>query len=248
MARMLSKRKRPKREEKQFYERPKLESSVFDRPTMLILSGFIKRGIIDSLDYPMATGKEADVFRATLGDGYRAVKIYRIDTGNFQKMQDYMTGDPRFSKARNKRNAIFAWARKEFSNLRLCAEIGVNAPKPYAFKKNVLVIEFLGEGGIPDSSLKEIGSENPEKDLETILGYMGRMHRAGFVHSDLSEYNILMHGDEPYIIDVGQAVALAHPKSREFFERDVRNLLRYFSKYGITRDAEKEMERITGTG
>jgi RIO kinase 1 len=246
MSSRLSKKKRPKREEKQFSERPKLESSVFDIPTMLVLSGFIARRIIDSLDYPMATGKEADVFRASFGEGYRVVKVYRIDTSNFQKMQDYMNGDPRFSKmARTKREIIYAWAKKEFRNLRVCAEIGVRAPKPYAFRKNTVVMEFLGEGGLPDSTLKEIGSENPEKDLELILGDMGRMYRAGLVHSDLSEYNILMHNYEPYLIDVGQAVALAHPKSREFLERDIRNLLRYFSKYGIKRDAEKEFRKIT---
>jgi len=66
------------------------------------------------------------------------------------------------------------------------------------------------------------------------------------VHSDLSEYNILMKGDVPYLIDFGQAVVTAHPKALEFLRRDIENIYSYFSKkYSISTDPEKIFTDIT---
>ena len=90
MVRRESKRKMPEREQKQSKERYLIESEVFDRPTMMMLSDYIKKGVLKSVDYPIAKGKEANVFRASTPDGYAAVKIYRIETSNFLRMADYM--------------------------------------------------------------------------------------------------------------------------------------------------------------
>jgi RIO kinase 1 len=46
------------------------------------------------------------------------------------------------------------------------------------------------------------------------------------------------------IIDVGQAVMLAHPYAEEWLERDVRNVARYFRKYKIDMDVAKELKEI----
>lgn len=247
MARRLWKKKMPQREVKQFKERQKLESSVFDLRTMQLLSGFIKKKIISSMDYPVATGKEADVFRATTEKGYAAVKIYRIQTSSFLKMQDYMIGDPRFSDIKkNKWEIVFAWTKKEFRNLALFKEAGISVPEPITFKKNVLVMEFLGEEGIPDSTLRQTGTETPEATLDTIIDFMKKLYKHEVVHADLSEYNVLMHMGEPYIIDVGQSVLITHPKAGEFLERDVRTILKYFEKYGVKRDEKEILKSITG--
>ncbi|MFH1447897.1 MAG: serine protein kinase RIO [Candidatus Micrarchaeota archaeon] len=246
MARRLSKRKMPDREKKQMKVRQKLESAVFDINTMKQLSNFISKGVIDSLDYPIATGKEADVFRATAGNGYAAVKIYRIETSNFLKMQDYMKGDQRFSHIkRNKMDIVFAWTKKEFRNLVLFNQAGVESPTPIAFKRNIMIMEFIGEGGLPDSTLKEIGTETPDETFECIISYMRSIHARGLVHADLSEYNILMHRGMPCIIDVGQAVLLNHPKAEEFLGRDIKNISKYFRRYGVKADEKELLKEIT---
>lgn len=67
------------------------------------------------------------------------------------------------------------------------------------------------------------------------------MYRAGLVHADISEYNIMM-SDPPTLIDFGQGVILSHPRAMEFLERDVRNILKYFAKFGCKKDFEKTME------
>ena len=251
MARRLSTRKRPKREEKQLKERKKIESEVLDRYSMLILGGFLNKKIIKSLDYPIASGKEAFVFRATAGEKFGgdeehiAVKIYKIETSNFARMSDYIRGDPRFLGVRGvKREIVYAWARKEFRNLQICEDAGVPAPIPYFFKDNVLLMQFLGEEGIPDSLLVDVGSENPEKDCETLLGYVKKLYSKRFVHADISEFNVMMHRDVPYLIDTGQGVLLDHPKAEQFLRRDVENILRYFRKYDVERDVEEVMEWV----
>jgi RIO kinase 1 len=251
MARRLSTRKKPDREDKQLKERKKIESEVFDRYSMLILGSFLNRKVLKSVDYPIASGKEAFVFRATAGenfdrgDGYIAVKIYKVETSDFTRMQSYITGDPRFlGVKRNKSDLVYAWTRKEFRNLEICADAGVPAPEPYLFKNNVLLMQFLGEEGIPDSPLVDVGSDNPERDCETLLGYIKKLYAKEFVHADVSEFNVLMHGEVPYLIDCGQGVLLDHPKSEQFLRRDVENVLRYFRKYEIERNFDEVMKWV----
>jgi RIO kinase 1 len=68
---------------------------------------------------------------------------------------------------------------------------------------------------------------------------------AKLVHSDLSEFNILLYEGEPIIIDMGQSVLLDHPMSREFLLRDVRNVVKYFKKLGVDCSEEDLLARIT---
>lgn len=251
---MPSKRKRPRREVKQLRERKKIESHVFDRDTLLVLGGFIAKGVIASVDYPVAEGKESVVFRATTGGKaakhtdaeHLAVKIYKVETSNFQRMDYYITGDVRFHGVkRTKRELVFAWCKKEFRNLQRCIEAGARVPHPYAFRRNVLFMEFLGEEGIPDTQLKGMELEQPQATLDAILDDVRKMHRAGFVHGDVSEYNVLMHRDEPYLIDAGQGVLLSHPHAQEMLARDIEVITSYFRRrYGIESDAKEIFERI----
>ena len=48
--------------------------------------------------------------------------------------------------------------------------------------------------------------------------------KAGLVHADLSEYNLLWQDDTLYVIDVGQAVEKNHPFSHQFLLRDCHNV------------------------
>lgn len=248
MALRLSTKKRPDREVKRTKVERKLESSVFDVPTMLALSKLIKKKLIQSVDYPIATGKEADVFRATCPDGtYLAIKIFRIETSQFWKMQEYMSGDPRFHGiAKSKFETVLAWAKKEFANLSLCHAAGVHVPKPAMFIRNILAMEFLGVNGIPYSTLAKTGSESPQADLDSILLDMQKMHSANFVHADMSEFNVLQTDSGSYLIDLGQGVLLSHPSAQKFLERDIANILRYFKKYGIEKDEQEALASITG--
>ncbi|MCK5661054.1 MAG: serine protein kinase RIO, partial [Methanosarcinales archaeon] len=63
---------------------------------------------------------------------------------------------------------------------------------------------------------------------------------------DLNEFNTLIDTNfEPIIIDVGQSVMLEHPRAEEFLMRDIRNIMRFFKKYGIKITEEEMISRIT---
>lgn len=230
--------KRPSKDHFQLKERFKTESEVFDKPTLLTLSKLIKKGILQNMDYPISTGKEANVFRATTPSGkYVAVKIYKIETGPFFRKEEYLDGDPRFVKLkRTDKDIVVAFARKEFKNLLLCDAAGVHAPKPHYQLNNVIVMEFIGLAELPYPTMNVIGPQNGEADLDSILVDIKRMYCAGLVHADLSEYNIILADKTPYLIDLGQGVILRHPNAEKFLERDVMIILKYFSRYGYKRD------------
>lgn len=223
----------------------KLENEVFDRETLQILSKIIKKGIVQSVDFPISTGKEANVFRATTPQGsHLAIKIYKIETSFFFRRSEYLEGDPRFTKIKNnERDIAIAFARKEFKNLQICEEAGVHSPKPVFVDKNVVVMSFIGEGDLPYPTMNKVGP-NGEKELESLIADIKKMYSAGLVHTDLSEYNILLASDAPYIIDFGQGVVIRHPKAKEFLERDVRNVLNYFSKFGYKKDFNEVMKFV----
>jgi RIO kinase 1 len=246
MARKVSKRKRPPKDDFFINERLKLESEVFDRPALLILSGMIAKGIFATLDHPVSTGKEANVFRATTPSGtHLAVKIYKLETTHFMRRKEYLEGDPRFRKfRRTERDLVTAFAQKEFKNLRICEEAKVHAPRPILQKRNVLVMEFLGEEGLPYTPLNELGPSSLSQ-LKSILSDLRKLYRAGLVHADASEYNVLV-GPKPYLIDFGQGVVLSHPNAEKYLERDVGNLVRYFSKHGFGMDWKEALDYVKG--
>jgi RIO kinase 1 len=248
----LWKRKLPSREEKPYREVSKIAGKVFDDKTVEVLVHLMNTNVISSLDYPIAAGKESVVFRATRADKktggkeFRAVKVFKYETSAFRKMLPYIEGDPRFLKVQHKRRPLVAmWARKEYANLRLCEQAKVPAPKPLALKENVVVMEFLGEGGVPCSLLKDIVLENPEEALDVIVEGMRRMYSFNLVHADVSPFNIITCDEKPFFIDFGQGVLKEHPKAEEFLQRDVETILKYFERtYGIKRDAEKTLEQV----
>ena len=251
MARRVSKRKRPEREDYMLKEALKIEEGVFDIRTMMALKKFFTKGIIGKLDFLIGNGKESSVYLADSGENIKkefvAVKIFKIETSSFQKRSDYMIGDPRFKWIKGGLyDIINEWCKKEYSNLKIAEKANVYAPKPYMFNKNVLAMEFIENNGSIAPLLKKTKLDNPEKALRTILSDIGKLYANGLVHADISEYNILIGNKEkPYIIDFGQAVLVSHPKADAFLDRDVTNILRYFrEKYAISLEEERELTFI----
>ena len=221
---------------------------VFDKPTLMTLYRLVNRGVFESLVGVIKSGKEAKIFRAlgSKGEEY-AVKIYLTVSAEFKKgMLPYLEGDVRFTRIRRgSRSLIYLWAQKEFKNLKKAWEIGVRVPKPYTVENNVLVIEFIGENGVPAPLLKDADVLNPEKVYEKLLNYLKILYRKGeLVHGDLSEYNVMiLKNDEPVIFDMSQAVLLSHPLADMLLRRDISNLNRFFRKIGVEVKPENEIYR-----
>jgi RIO kinase 1 len=251
MARRLGKRKQKSREEFVLKERNKISDVITDDRTLQNLRKMFSRKVVSEVSFLISTGKEADVYVAHSGDAvekrFVALKVFRIETSSFAKRIDYITGDPRFDKVKNDLyNMAIVWCKKEYSNLRIAHDAGIDVPEPYGFVGNMLAMEFIGDdSGTPAKRLKDTDLDQPQKVLHRILGFMEKLNKVNLVHADLSEYNVLMRSGKPYIIDMGQAVMRGHPKYAEFMERDVINILHYFRKrYAIDMDYEVVLEKL----
>ncbi|MDH3364497.1 MAG: serine protein kinase RIO [Thermoplasmata archaeon] len=225
----------------------KTYDEVFDRQNLMRIYKLFSDGVIDQIDYPISTGKEGNVFRATTSDGTPlALKIYRTSTATFKDMAKYIAGDPRFKGvSRNRRKLIMTWSSKEYRNLQRLHDAGVRVPVPVACHCNMIVMEFIGSDSGPAPMMKDVKLDSPVGVAEIILGHARRAYqKAEIVHGDLSEYNVLMNGDEPVIIDVGQSVLLEHPLADELLVRDMSNIARFFRRYGLSIDVERELREI----
>ncbi|WP_152042942.1 serine/threonine-protein kinase Rio1 [Salinigranum salinum] len=224
----------------------KVEQSVFDDATFAAIYKLVQDGHIEAFGGPISTGKEANVYEALGEDGDIAVKIYRINASDFQHMRDYLDGDPRFEGIGNdKAKIVLAWTRKEFANLERARAAGVRVPKPIAVERNVLVMELVGLVEERARRLAEVRVENPETAYEVVREYMRRLHGAGLVHGDLSEYNLIIHDGELVVIDLGQAVTVHHRNADDFLRRDCRNVATFFTRQGLETDPEALYDYVT---
>ena len=229
-----------------------VQDAVFDKRTLMDLYSLASKGVIDALGGSICTGKEANIFRALVGSRELALKIYRISTSNFNVMQDYLHGDPRFGSVKGTKRAIVAaWTRKEYRNLMRAEEVGVRVPHPITMKENILVMDLIGKGDDVAPPLKDVGLDSAEAEqiYQKIVEYISLLcNQAGLVHADLSEFNILYDNGEPVIIDMGQSVTLDHPMARKFMERDVSNIVHYFQKKYSIGSSEEIYARIQKDG
>ena len=89
----------------------KVANEIFDDTTLQNLYKLANKNYLTILNGEISTGKEANVLKGLKEDNTPiAVKIYRIATSDFKKMQYYIQGDPRFHiKSTNKRRLITSW-------------------------------------------------------------------------------------------------------------------------------------------
>ena len=217
-------------------KKEKTLDEVFDKRTLLAFYKLFSRGVLSRVDFPISTGTEANIFKATTPQGNSvAVNIYRINTSTFRRLREYVESDPQFDlRHSSKSKIIFEWAKKEYSNLRLLWNAGVRVPEPIAYLNNILVMEYLGSEQKPAPLLRETNLANPSEVFDQITQDLVKAYkRANLVHSDLSSFNIMIHQGVPWLFDVAQAVSRDHPRAGEFLDRDIKNLVNYFGKLGV---------------
>jgi RIO kinase 1 len=89
---------------------------------------------------------------------------------------------------------------------------------------------------LPELKDVELSPSTAKKIFDKTTEYMRRLYTPGeLIHADLSEYNSLVDlaEAEPIFIDMGQSVTLEHPNAELFLNRDAKNIVMFFKKYGI---------------
>jgi len=210
------------------------------------LQPLIDEGLIDSVVRQLMSGKEAQVFVVRCGDDTRCAKVYKDATQrSFRQAVDYTEN----RKVKNTRQARAmakgtrfgreateaAWQSAEVDALYRLAAAGVRVPKPHNFCDGVLLMELVTDAhGDAAPRLNDVAFDADEarRHHAALLVEVVRMLRAGIVHGDLSEFNILLAADGPVIIDLPQAVdAAGNNHARRMLLRDVDNLRDFFGRF-----------------
>ncbi|MCI4330633.1 MAG: serine protein kinase RIO [Thermoplasmata archaeon] len=219
----------------------KLADEFFDHRTLLAISALITQGQFEALDFPIMTGKEGGVFRASGAGGYRAVKVYRIGNTIFRNLPAYALEElRREASGANHARMIYGWTRREHTVLRRLAAAGVPCPEPYGYLRNILVMQFVGTDGLAAPRLQDVPIDDPERLYVDLLLLVRKLvYDAKLVHGDLSPYNILFHDGHPVLIDVAQSVPVEHPAARGLLVRDITHFARYLQKLGVDTSPER---------
>lgn len=227
-------------------EKFKTYKNVFDNWTIHNLDLLSGKGYFDELLSPIAIGKEANIFTASKGKGKVIIKIYRLETCDFNRMYSYIRVDNRYGNLKkNKRGVIFAWTQREFRNIYLARQVGVRVPTPIHFRDNIIIMEMIGKDQ-PAPQLKDARPEDPQSFYKETLRYMKKLHKKGLVHGDLSCFNILNNDERPVFIDFSQSTTKDSPSYRELVERDARNIAKFFQRLGVETSAEIIKKSILG--
>ncbi|XP_007541268.1 serine/threonine-protein kinase RIO1 [Poecilia formosa] len=221
---------------------------VLDPRTRMILFKMLSRGIISEINGCISTGKEANVYHASTAAGEsRAIKIYKTSILQFKDRDKYVSGEFRFRHGYckgNPRKMVRTWAEKEMRNLIRLQAAGIPSPEPVLLRSHVLLMGFIGKDNRPAPLLKHAvlsGSKARQLYLQVVRDMQRMFQRARLVHADLSEFNMLYHGGDAYIIDVSQAVEHDHPHALDFLRKDCSNVNEFFARRGVAAMTVREL-------
>ena len=210
------------------------------------LQPLFEEGLIDEVVRQLTSGKEATVYVVRCGDEIRCAKVYKdAAQRSFRHSTVYQEGrkvkNSREARARGKgtsygrKMAEEAWQNAEVDALFRLATAGVRVPQPHICFQGVLLMELVTDAdgnAAPRLNDVELDELTALEVHALLLDQVVLMLRAGMIHGDLSEYNILMGADGPVIIDLPQAVdAAASSGAAAMLERDVANLAAYCGQY-----------------
>ena len=209
----------------------------------LAINTLVKAGVIESFGQSLGVGKEADVYDALSPTGKRiAVKFHRLGRISFRQT--------RRKRGYTREHASWLFqshlaAEKEFQAMQLVYQNGVSVPEPISQNRHVIAMGMIE--GAELSKYKEIGK--PEKVLKEILRNVRKTYlKAHVIHADLSEYNIILKPDgHILIIDWPQYVKTDHANAEELLQRDIKNVLTFFSrKFNIKVAVKEACDYVTG--
>jgi RIO kinase 1 len=210
------------------------------------LEPLLQDGLIDEVLGQLMSGKEAEVYVVRSNGEICCAKAYKeVKLRSFHKQTQYTEGrkvrNSRRSRAMEKHSRFgrkeqeAAWQNAEVDALYRLAAAGVRVPRPYSFCEGVLLMELVVDaaGGVaPRLNDLQLNAAQAREYHRLLIEQVVRMLCAGLVHGDLSEFNVLVAGDGPVIIDLPQAIdAAGNNNAGRLFARDVDNLAAYFGQF-----------------
>lgn len=239
---------------------PSFVCKFFERDWVVqYFGGFYDNNLISDVISRVKGGKEANVYvcvaRPHVGPELLAGKLYRPRMfRNLKNDAEYRVGgdivgsDGKVMRKKREQRAVAkrtdfgqqvltgTWLSNEIATLGTLHAAGAKVPKPYSTGEQAILMEFLGERGMPATTLNHItlGDDEARKLFHLVIDNIRLMLANNVVHGDLSAYNILYWQGDIRIIDFPQAVnPYKNPNAYRIFERDVERICQDFEPYGI---------------
>ncbi|WP_276254394.1 serine/threonine-protein kinase RIO2 [Halomontanus rarus] len=211
----------------------------FEGYDLLALNALVEQDAIAEFGSPLGVGKESDVYEVK---SYKplALKYHREGYTNFRevnKERDYTSDKQHVSWMYTARKA----AEREYETLEeLYPDVAV--PRPIEQNRHAIVMDKMS--GVELSRAK-LADEQVVGVLDLLLGELTHAYEIGFVHADMSEYNIFVSEEGVTIFDWPQAVPTDHENADEFLRRDISNLIGYFRRKYPRTVPDCETEDVT---
>ena len=225
------------------------------------LAGFLEDQVITDVVRRVKAGKEATVYvcaaHPSTGKSWVAAKVYREwSLRSSRNMSQYQQGRAMLDdegnapqgrpgrhsggkSTRGKAAAETSWVMHEFTTLEALHAQGADVPQPLEHAAHALLMEYIGDEAEAAPTLNDVVLEAHEAKplFERVLFNVELLLALGWVHGDLSEYNILYHHGRIVLIDFPQvADCRNNPKARALFGRDIERVSRYFERSGHATD------------
>ena len=206
-----------------------------------VLKILSNRNTITSIGPQIGIGKEAEIYLAhDSQEKDKILKMFRLGRSSFKQIK----------RKRDISTSTSNWlllniqtAKREYDILNYLRQSSTSFPTPLYRSFHCIVMEpFYGSRLADAESL-----DDPQSVLEKIISNVKIAYQNGYINGDLNEYNIMVNNDNIFILDWPQAIKVDTINANVVLLRDVKNILKFFSKkYKIERDIGNTINHIKG--
>lgn len=221
----LAKRNLVARVQNAKYDGYRLTYGGYDFLAMRALS---KRESMYSVGNQVGVGKESDIYVVADSEGNEMIlKLHRLGRISFRAIKskrDYLGKRKSASWMYMSRLS----AQKEWAFMKVLHEHDFPVPKPIDQVRHCILMEFID--AYPLRQIADVPS--PGKLYSQLMDIIVRLARAGLIHGDFNEFNILIRREtgEPVVIDFPQMVSTSHENAEWYFNRDVECIRTFFRR------------------
>lgn len=232
------------------------------------LKDFFEQRLITDVVAAVKGGKEASVYRCLADKSvedaeFLAAKVYRpqmfrslTNDAMYKQGRSIKTADAHDVKANNHRvmravgkKSAFgrqvshtSWLMYEYTMMEKLYADGGSVPRPYAANDNAILMSFIGDENMaaPPLGSVRLGRDEAHHLFEEVMRNMRLLLDHGYVHGDLSAFNILYFEGKITLIDFPQVADVdANSQAQFILQRDVTRVCEYFTRQGVKCDDRK---------
>ena len=200
----------------------------------LALKALVEKGILAQIGPEVGAGKESNIHLGMDDDGEEFImKFHRLGKLDFRatrKSRSFIAEKRHLSPLYESRMS----AEREYNALKHLHSVGASVPKPIAQNRHLLAMAIVHGQDLYRIKKSDFGSEDEIANLfNSIIKEIKTCVRHGYIHGDLSEYNIRLKEDQndyPVLFDWPQYQKVNEAQAIEILTRDCQNVLNFFER------------------